>query len=430
MNTASNKNRNPIALLAEVPHFLRFVASQYSADNCPQSAAALTYMSLFAVVPLMTVTYSILSAIPAFQSLGEQVQQFLFNHFVPSTGREVQQYLAHFSQQARKLTVLGVVILVVSAYLMLRNIESAFNSIWHTRHNRRGLASFLLYWAVLSLGPVLIGVGLLISTFIASRKVFFDNVDVLGLWPYLLTLMPVLLTGITFTLLFAAVPNCRVPLRHALAGGFVTAILFELGKRAFASLVANFSYEFVYGTFAAIPLFLLWIYFSWLLLLAGAEVVRAFSSYRSRGSSKFSDLMVGIALLHLFQQSHKAGEVVNEQNLLSSKWLFGEHRLGHVQWEKLRDSLLANHVIRATGQNEYLLSHDLHTLSLWELKQMVASGAEAVQAATGAQIATQGWARNVGKLLQQVDQEHRQAMSVTLAQLFEENNEDQVLHHE
>lgn len=137
--------------------FARFLAHRFVTDKAPNSAAALTYTTLFAVVPMMTVMFSMLSLIPAFHGMGESIQTFIFRNFVPSAGEAVETYLKSFTTQARHLTWVGVVFLVVTAFTMLVTIEKAFNEIWRVRQPRRGVGRFLLYWAILSLGPLLLG---------------------------------------------------------------------------------------------------------------------------------------------------------------------------------------------------------------------------------------------------------------------------------
>ena len=161
--------------------FLQMIGQQLKDTDCQKSAAQLTYVTLFALVPLMTVTYSMFSAIPAFQGLGEQVQDLIFANMVPETGQELLGHLREFSQQARRLTIVGVVFLVASAHFMLANIEKNFNSVWGIVRGRRGISKFLLYWAVLSLGPLLLGVGLAMSTYLASLRLFMDGYEALGL---------------------------------------------------------------------------------------------------------------------------------------------------------------------------------------------------------------------------------------------------------
>jgi len=158
------------------------------------SAAALTYTTLFAVVPLMTVTFSVLSAIPFFHGMGGQIQSFIFSNFIPSAGATVQEYLQGFSMQARHLTWVGILVLTVTAYLMLLNIEQAFNVIWHIRRSRRGVSSFLLYWAILSLGPLLLGAGFAISTYIASFTLFSGPHPLPGV-ATLIGLLPLICSG-------------------------------------------------------------------------------------------------------------------------------------------------------------------------------------------------------------------------------------------
>ena len=122
--------------------FLAYAGKRFQRDGCPQSAAALTYMSLFAVVPMLTLMYSMFSLVPAFQELGSQVEGFIFSKFLPSSGQEITRYLADFSTQARKLSGAGVLIILLTAFLMLSNIEKSFNHIWATTGGRKGLSGF------------------------------------------------------------------------------------------------------------------------------------------------------------------------------------------------------------------------------------------------------------------------------------------------
>ncbi len=193
---------------SEIWRFITHLANEFRESGCQQRAAALTYMTLFAIVPMLMVIYSAFSVIPAFQGYGAQLQDLLFSHLMPDSGSEIQSYLTDFSSQARSLTGWGVGMLVVTAYLMLTNIEKTFNGIWGVTEARKGLSNFLLYWAVLSLGPLLLGLGLAMSTYLLSLTLFVDEYDSLGIVPFLLKFVPWILTTAAFTLLFAAVPNC------------------------------------------------------------------------------------------------------------------------------------------------------------------------------------------------------------------------------
>ena len=292
--------------------YLRLVVRRFIQDGCQHSAAALTYMTLFAVVPVMTIMYSMFSLVPAFQGLGDQVQDLIFTNFIPSAGEEVQSYIDQFSSQARRLSFVGVAVLVVTCYLMLANIEKVFNRIWATSGRRRGVGSFLLYWAILSLGPVLMGATLAMNTYVLSLRLFVEDGLAQGAFNLVLSYVPLLLTATAFTLLYMTVPNCKVKFLNALTGGVVATLAFELAKRLFGLAIANSSYSSIYGAFAALPIFLVWVYLSWMIILAGAEFVRATENFSSHLQGKKLSLVAaslwvmwkfwqaqGLSLIHI-----------------------------------------------------------------------------------------------------------------------------------
>lgn len=345
--------------------FLQNLAADFAAHGCQKSAAALTYVTLFALVPLMTVVYSVFSVIPAFDGVALQLQNMVFSHFVPETGQELQSYLTEFSTQARSLTGAGVGMLVVTAYIMLTNIEATFNSIWGVSKARKGLSSFLLYWAVLSIGPLLLGAGLGISTYVLSLKLVFKEYDALGLSPLLFEGVPFILMALAFTLLFAAVPNCRVPLRFAMVGGVVTAVLFHLLKDLFGTLVANSSFQLVYGAFAAVPLFLLWVNLVWMVILGGAVLVRTLAerSYLLK-EDKYTDMLGALKCLALLRERSQEGGSISDADC----YRLG---LGVVHWQRLRNRLEGARWIAATANGRYVLSRDLRKVDLWDLAKII-----------------------------------------------------------
>ncbi len=169
---------------------------------------------------------------------------------------------------------------------MLVTIEKAFNEIWRVRQPRRGVGRFLLYWAILSLGPLLLGAGFAVTTYITSLSLLHGP-DALPGAETLLGLMPLAFSVAAFTLLYSAVPNARVPVRHALMGGVFTAVLFEAAKTLFGLYVSLFpGYQLIYGAFATVPIFLLWIYLSWMIVLFGAVLVCNLSSSVSGGGAR------------------------------------------------------------------------------------------------------------------------------------------------
>ncbi|EPO7781204.1 YihY family inner membrane protein [Pseudomonas aeruginosa] len=342
--------------------FARFLAHRFVTDKAPNSAAALTYTTLFAVVPMMTVMFSMLSLIPAFHGMGESIQTFIFRNFVPSAGEAVETYLKSFTTQARHLTWVGVVFLAVTAFTMLVTIEKAFNEIWRVRQPRRGVGRFLLYWAILSLGPLLLGAGFAVTTYITSLSLLHGP-DALPGAETLLGLMPLAFSVAAFTLLYSAVPNARVPVRHALMGGVFTAVLFEAAKTLFGLYVSLFpGYQLIYGAFATVPIFLLWIYLSWMIVLFGAVLVCNLSSSRLWRRRSLPKLIVLLGLLRVFHQRQQLGQSLRLTHLHRAGWLLPED-----EWEELLDFLEKEQFVCRAGGGEWVLCRDLGAYSLHRL---------------------------------------------------------------
>lgn len=348
--------------LHDVIDFVRFLVKRFLADRGPHSAAALTYTTLFAVVPMMTVTFAMLAAIPAFQGVGEQIQGYVFNNFIPSTGATIQEYLVAFTDQARQLTWFGVGFLMATALMMLLTIEKAFNVIWRVRQPRRGMSSFLLYWAILSLGPLLLGAGFAMSTYITSLSLISGPHALIGAGT-VLKVMPLVFSVAAFTLIYAAVPNTRVPLRHAAIGGLFTAVLFEAAKQAFGLYVSYFpSYQLIYGAFAAVPLFLLWVYLSWMIVLFGAELVCGLSSSQQWRRRALPRLIVMLGLLRVLYEGHQAGREVRLRDAHRKGWQLPED-----EWDEIFEFFERERLVCRTGTSAWVLCRDLNSYSFDQL---------------------------------------------------------------
>ena len=262
-------------------NFVRFCARRFKEDRCSEVAGSLTFTTLLALVPLVTIGLTVMSAFPVFRRLMDDVQKFIVTNFVPQqASRIITVYVEQFSENAARLTTLGVVILSVTAVLLMFTVENACNAIWRVRRQRPFAQRFLIYWAMLTLGPLLVGASLSLTSFLVALS---------GAWEYgrqafnlvVLKSAPVLLSLVAFTLLYRTVPNRRVPLRHALMGGLAAALAFEAMKHIFAAYVSAMpTYKLVYGAFASFPIFLLWMYLSWLMVLIGAVIAAALARGR------------------------------------------------------------------------------------------------------------------------------------------------------
>ncbi len=267
--------------LQQLWQFAQTVRRRYAEDRCTRVAGSLSFTTLLALVPLMAVTVAVLSVFPVFQSWITSVDEFIYGNFVPAAGAAVQKYLHQFSANAGKLTVWGLVFVVITALFLMATIEKTFNDIWHVSQTRKRLHRFLAYWALLTLGPVLIGLSLSLTSYLISPPFFAEQSAFSGFRVFLLAILPVLFEIMAFMLLYTVVPSHPVRLRHALIGSVFAAILFEITKRAFGLFVLYFSsYKIIYGAVAALPVFLIWIYLSWMVVLLGAVVTATLPEWK------------------------------------------------------------------------------------------------------------------------------------------------------
>ncbi|KYZ88197.1 hypothetical protein A3Q32_02040 [Alcanivorax sp. KX64203] len=392
--------------------FLRLLRRQFVEDGCLSSAAALTYTTLFAIVPVMTVMFTVISAIPALNERGLAIRQWAFQYFVPSAGDQILRHLEGFSRQATNLTVVGALFLVVTSVLMLRTIEQSLNRIWRIGKPRKGLTSLMMYWAVLSLGPILLGAGLGISSYLTSVSLVTDTVAYLGGDRFWLRALPVVMTTGLLSLLYIVVPNTSVPIRQGILGALLAALAFELAKGGFAFFIRQVpSYQVIYGAFAMVPVFLLWIYISWIIVLAGAELVRGlvvFEEFRRRVPRTQSLLR----LLCVLWTRQRNGEVLRHNEVQRVL-----REAGVTHWDEFRNLLEDRGLMRRTDEGGYMLSGDLRSLTLAELLAMLPWTSEQ-QLSVNAQ-GLEPWETVLKARCDQAREGMREPLSFPLETLFE-----------
>lgn len=253
--------------------FLHLLIDRFLAVRCEQVAASLTFTTLLALVPLLTVSLVLFSNFPVFSALGGALRGFLLDNLLPDkAGEVIATYSLQFSQNAGQLTLLGSLILLATVVITLFTIDSAFNSIFHVARPRRALRRLLTYWSVITLGPLLLGGCIAATSYVAGASL--GLVDESG-WVKSATFraMPFALIIALLTFLYYAVPNRAIRLRDALAGGVTAAVLFALLQKGFGLYVARFpTYTLIYGAFATLPIFLLWLYLCWNVVLIGALI--------------------------------------------------------------------------------------------------------------------------------------------------------------
>lgn len=253
---------------------LRTLWTRFREVRLGMTASSLTFTTVLALVPLFTLVLAIFTAFPIFAQVQDQLQRWLIESLVPeSISRQVLGSLTQFSRKASRLGLLGLAAVVLASVALLVTIDRTMGQIWRVERQRPWSQRLLLYWAGLTLGPLLLGGSLAISSYL-----FTGYLSGLGGW------LPVsvrnLLDFVEFGLLVACVtglyyylPNTRVDWRHALTGGVAVALGLELAKKILAIYLAQMpTYSAIYGAFSAVPILLVWIYVAWVVVLLGAVI--------------------------------------------------------------------------------------------------------------------------------------------------------------
>lgn len=353
-------------------YFCRFFLRHFYNLRGMQTASSLAYTTLLSIVPLITVMFGLFGSISVFSDFSEAVQDFVFANFVPEFGWTIQGYLLDYSDKASKLTITGIMVLVVIAIMLMATIDNAFNRIWIVKNKRNPVARLLVYWAVLTMGPVLIGFGLASTSYILSLPVVVDVNSSWNLKARLLSWLPFFTTSVAFSLLYILIPNCFVSKKHAFIGGFICAVLFEFAKYGFGIYVREMpGYENIYGAVAIIPLFLIWIYVSWMIVLFGAHITFCLSSFRlndeiehrSKGGWTFID---ALRVLELLYKGQRAGKTLSIAEIRKSSV-----SLPQFEMNELLEHLKRKKWVNQSPSGEWLLSKDMKEASLYDLHKVL-----------------------------------------------------------
>jgi membrane protein len=346
--------------------FVTFLWQRFLADRCFETAGALSYSTVFALVPLATVAFGVLAAFPVFEAWSGALSDFIFQHFVPGAARAVQDYVGDFAGTASRLTLAGVAGVVVVALVTMAGIEQTFNRIWRVTSPRPRLTRFLVFWTVLTLGGFVAVASLAVSTTLLSLPAFGGE-EARTLGGHLLRWVPTLLLLAGFTAAYMVVPNRTVAWRHAAAGAVLATLVFEGAKWGLTAYLRTVpAYQQLYGALAVLPIFLLWVYLSWVAVLLGASLAASLSSFRYQPSSRRlpagHELYALLRLLGRLQARRAQGGALHVAEL---------HALEPMLTDDLMQRMLGDlHRIGALARDEgggWLLARDLDALPLGEL---------------------------------------------------------------
>jgi len=395
----------------DIRALINFIGVRFSQDQCTETAASLTFTTLLSLVPLMTIALTMFSAFPVFENFSVHIKEYLLENLMPDTaGVVITRYMQQFTESATRLTTVGIGFLALTAMLMMLTIDRTFNVIWRVTRPRPLVNRLVVYWAVLTLAPLLVGASLSLTSWLVGLSMgYAKHIPVFGIET--LKILPVLLTTLAFALMFRLVPNRYVPRRHALIGAFVAAMLFETMNRIFGYYVSHFpTYKLVYGAFASVPIFLMWIYMSWLTILLGAEITASLSHWRTpamqqpSSTIRFLDaLRILKAMINGFQQ----GKVSTFPEMSKSL------HIGYDELEKILEKLASADMVRKAEGQGWLLMRDGNQIRASELLDLFVLDRDSLPAQQTGDPLLQWFATCAEQIEQSTD--------VTLKELFARN---------
>lgn len=356
------------AMVRQAPGFARYLWYRFDDDSCASIAAALSYNSLLAMVPLLAIGLAMFAAFPAFSGLREEMLRSLFENLAPSIGEQVNAYLQTFIRNAGRTTGIGVVGLGVTSILLFNTIQTAFDRIWGVTRSRTNLNRLIIYWALITLGPILFGASFSISGYVFATVKSVGSYGISSGLRLISTIMPFLLEAAGFAAFYRLIPSRHVRFRDAAIGAFCATLLFEIVKHGFTLYLYYVpTYQAVYGAIATLPVFLLWMYLVWLIVLFGAEIVAALPEWRSGRRAPGADIRRSdtfVLTLAVLAQMRKAAIHGNGKRLIQL-----QDELGADPGRLLAIlEILKSASILTRGDNDrWHLSRDLRSLSLYDL---------------------------------------------------------------
>ena len=367
-------------IFQDVHALTRFIVARFIQDRCADTAASLTFTTLLALVPMITIALTVFSAFPVFEDFSLQTKTFLLKNLLPENAGTISQYMQQFSDSAARLTAVGIVFLTVTAMLMMLTIDQAFNVIWRVTQPRPLIKRLVIYWAVLTIAPLLIGASLSLTSWMVGLSMGHAKL-VSSFGVVILKTLPVVFTTLAFALLFRVVPNRHVPWAHALIGALLAGVVFETMIRVFGYFISHFTtYTLVYGTFASVPIFLMWIYSSWFTILFGAVIAASLSHWRTPAAQHFApaaQLLNALRVLQSMANGLQQGKLITLPELSQSL------HLGYDVLENIFEDLANADIVRKAEGNGWLLMRDMNYMRATELLHLFVLDHGSLQAMQG-----------------------------------------------
>jgi membrane protein len=357
-------------------NFVVLVYRRFKEERCFQLCGSLTFTTLLALVPLITIMLTVVTAFPVFDDIVETLRSFVTSNLVPEASSNlITVYMQQFSDNAARLTALGIVLLAVTSIMLMLTIDRAFNTIWRVKRPRPLIQRVLIYWSVLTVGPLLVGGSLSLTSWLVTQSMGLGK-QAPDLTIAVLKLVPLILTSIAFGFLYRTVPNRQVTVLDAAVGGIIAAFAFEAMKIGFGHFLAKIAtYKLVYGTFASLPIFLMWIYLSWVVVVFAAVITAVLPYWRTGGvllkQPPGAQFVEAVEMLKMLFRAYADGRVLNLQQLRMAV------RLSWEDAESILDKLVAAGWVAKLQGNGWVLARDAGAIRVADVFRMFVFSREA-----------------------------------------------------
>ena len=394
-----------------------FILARIRADAVMRVAASLSFTTALAVVPALAVVLAILTAFPAFESVRMAAQDFILGNVVPDTGLKMRDQIASFVNAAGQLTAFGVVGLAITSLMLLLTIEASFNEIFKVQRPRPLLMRLLVLWTLITVGPFLFGLSFTLFGYFTAAQMWLGGDVAASVNVVLGEIAPTVVAWAGITFLYVVVPNRRVQVKDALIGAGAAAILFGLLRYGFAAFVASMtSYQAVYGAVAAVPVFLVWVYLNWIVIMSGAVVTASLPDWRysnaGRSDKPLDRLALAMEVIAKLATAQSAGAAIPARVLART--------LGapDVVLSRVLESLRQGRFVAVTDEGGWMLARDLDRIALADVVHQFGLGLDfaGVGGINAEQLAES--AKRLHHHLGRAAESERALLSVTLAKVI------------
>ncbi len=350
------------------------VLARFVDDHCIQRASALGYATLLAIVPLLVLAFSVFAGFQVFESYADKMTDWVLQNFVATSQDTLKAYLGSVTDKTGALSAFGIIGLLFTVTALLNTVEEAFNDIWRVTTPRPLLTKFFIFWSLLTLSPILMGASISITSYFAALPVLRDVAQGASSLQHIPFVVPWLISTAAMTTLYKLLPNTNVPFSHAIIGGMVAGALFESSKFGFTFYVTEMAnYKKVYGALGTLPVFLLWLYLVWVVVLIGAEV--AFCSQHPEKSKRHGAWLLRDGVRNFYQHLIvlRAAEAFDQGNTLTINTLAKETKLGRTMLQTWCEDLEQKGLLRrlAEGEHEWIIAKNAAILHLYDLHHIL-----------------------------------------------------------